>query len=162
MTTELNLYDRLSAVETANKYFEKDRKKAAGATKFIGRGSAASSTNRYMLAAGDLANCGRYDSSDRVFVSVEGNRRGRVPLDLHEVGLAVLARATLVADNKHDRERPYNVGERELCSYLESHGYFESAAGVWSPHSDSGKAAIADIEPFQPRARGFERLREKD
>lgn len=128
------VHARLVALaQSTNPYFSKDLVKAVKATKFIGRGSLASSTNRYMLAAGDLANCGEYQATDRVFVSVEGNRRNRIPLDLAEVNLAIEAGATIVADAVTSRNRPYNVGERELACHLVSAGYIENAPGVWTP-----------------------------
>lgn len=162
MTLNSSLYERLALAETENKYFEKDRKKAQGATKFIGRGSSASSTSRYMLAAGDLANCGAYNAEDRVFVSVEGNRKGRIPLDLDEILLAVRAGATFIADNKYDRERPYNIGERQLCAYLESHNYVETGPGIWSPGTSSREDAMVPVTTSEPnQAKGFERLRKK-
>ncbi len=72
-----SLFERLSVAlaGSARPYASKDLLKAKFATKFIGRGSLASSTNKYMLAAEDLANCGAYTAQDVVFVSAEGDRR---------------------------------------------------------------------------------------
>jgi hypothetical protein len=51
----------------------KDQTKARRATKYIGRGSALSSTNAYARAIGPaLANCGHYTTSDVVWISSEG------------------------------------------------------------------------------------------
>jgi len=155
-----SLYDRLANAKSDNRHFAKDREKARNANKFIGRGSLASSTHRYMLAAGDLANCGQYIQSDVVFVSVEGNRRGRLPLDVAEVSNAIRANATVVADGKADRERPYNVGERELCALLEHSGYIEQSGGVWRPRSEDSRKDRIELEAqIDPPKLGFNRLR---
>jgi hypothetical protein len=125
------LFDRISTVQSTNPYFSKDLAKAARANKFIGRGSAASSTNKYRIAAGDLANCGSYTSTDVVFVSAEGDRRGRHPIDTDELALAISAGVTFITDNASNRNRRYNVGERQVASLLESEGYTEVNPGVW-------------------------------
>ncbi len=129
------LFNRMSeALRGApNPYARKDVLKAQGATKFIGRGSAASSTNRYREAAGDLANCGHYEAGDVVFVSAEGARRGRVAVDTTELLLAVQAGAVFVTDTRFDRNRAYNVGEREVAAVLEAHGYGDRGTGRWTP-----------------------------
>ena len=123
-------------------YLEKDLRKAVGASSLLGSGGAGSSTERYVTAAGDLANVGTYTREDRVFVSANGDRPGRHPvLDASGQlqGAYVLlqrvasAGATIVADVKDYREDTYNVGERELASWLDRHGYGEQPAGsgVW-------------------------------
>ena len=132
----MNLYQRLSNIETNNPYFKKDLKKAQNATKFIGRGSDASSTNRYMVAAGDLANCSHYTSDDVVFISAEGMRRGRKEVDFDEIGLAVASKATFVTDAEYDRNRPYNLGERQVATYLLENGYEDNGKGVWCIKND--------------------------
>lgn len=128
-----SLFDRISLVQSTNPYFQKDLKKTTNATKFIGRGSLASSTNKYRMAAGDLANCGQYTSQDIVFVSAEGARRGRIDPDLSELKLAVDAKATFVTDDKYNRERPYNMGERQVSYFLEKNGYQDKGNGIWTP-----------------------------
>jgi hypothetical protein len=133
------LYDRISLVESSNPYFQKDLAKAKTANKFIGRGSDASSTNRYRVAAGDVANTSDYEASDRIFVSVEGARRGRIPLDKEEVDKAVQVGATLIADAAKDRLRPYNVGERELADHLIKSHYLEISPGTWSKENPNLK-----------------------
>lgn len=128
-----SLFDRMSAAlkGSTHPYAQKDLRKATTATKFIGRGSLASSTNRYRLAAGDLANCGRYVATDVVFVSAEGARRQRIPIDRGELTLAARAGVTFVTDAVPDRNRPYNVGEREVAALLLSLGYADDGAGHW-------------------------------
>ena len=58
-----------------------------------------------------------------MFVSIEGNRSGRMSLDTDEVDRAVAARVIFIADSQYHRSRPYNVGERELANYLTGVGY---------------------------------------
>ena len=112
-------------LQVRNAYYgEKDQIKAKAANKFIGRGSNRSSTHFYATTLPkEIANCGEYTSEDRVFVSVEGNRSGRLSFDKHEVNLAIAARAKFITDNLYHRSREYNIGERELAHYLESVGY---------------------------------------
>ena len=114
-------------------YSAKDQRKSDRATKFIGRGSSRSSSAAYAKAWGALANCDNYTASDRVFVSVEGNRGGRIGLDVDEVLKAISARSVFIADDKFNRERPYNIGERELSVLLEKNGYSEAKSGEWHP-----------------------------
>ena len=104
-------------------YTAKDQRKANLATKFIGRGSAASSTNAYAKAFGAAANCGTYAASDVVFISAEGNRRGRVAPDAVEITRACDANAVFITDIAADYMRPYNVGEREVIAILRAQGY---------------------------------------
>lgn len=128
------LFEKMSEIKTSNPYFSKDVLKAKNATKFIGRGSMASSTNKYMLAAGQLANCGQYNAADIIFVSVEGQRMGRIDPDFEELDLAINAKATFIMDNEADRNRPYNTGERQVAFYLKQHGYMDTNGdGVWKP-----------------------------
>jgi hypothetical protein len=130
-----NLFDRMSKAlaGSTNPYARKDLRKANGSTKFIGRGSPASSTNRYMLAAGDLANSGRYAAADIVFVSAEGARRCRIVADIAELWSAAEAGVTFVTDNEFDRNRAYNVGEREVAALLRTWGYQDKGSGCWRP-----------------------------
>lgn len=133
------LGERIAGVKSTNPYFAKDAAKARDADKFIGRGSAQSSTEKYRQAAGELANTGSYEAGDRVFVSVEGKRVMRKGLDTAEVQKALDAGATIIADSAAHRARDYNVGERELAGYLTKNGYVEKAPGEWTPkvHAES-------------------------
>lgn len=124
---------RSPALGGTGPYAAKDQAKSDQANKFIGRGSAASSTAKYAKAWGARANTGQYTSSDVVFVSAEGNRGGRIAPDLDEIGRAVQARATIITDDKANRDREYNVGEREVAKFLAESGYRESAPGRWTP-----------------------------
>lgn len=129
------LFDRLASAlsGSSHPYAQKDLAKARTANKFIGRGSPASSTNRYRQASGDLANCGTYASGDVVFVSAEGARRQRLPIDVAELARAVQAGATFITDTLADRSRAYNVGEREVAAFLGAQGYQDDGQGRWSP-----------------------------
>lgn len=131
MTT--NLYERICKVDSTNPYFGKDLAKAKRANKFIGRGSLASSTNKYATAAGGLANCGEYSALDTVFISAEGARRCRLKIDTTEINLAVKAKATFITDSAYDRNRAYNVGEREVEKFLLANNYTELTPGCWKP-----------------------------
>lgn len=111
-----------------NQHGEKDRSKAEVANKFIGRGSARSSTQLYALQlkqAGYPVNCGIYSKEDVVFVSAEGDRLRRLSFDELEVGQAALSGATLVTDNLANRRRLWNVGEREVAEFLMNLGCLE-------------------------------------
>lgn len=127
----MNLYERLKDIQTSNPYFSKDLKKAQKANKFIGQGSLASSTNKYMVAAGNLANTGKYDENDIVFISAEGLRKGRKNINTDELLIAIEANVKFVTDNITDRQRHYNLGEREVASFLEKHQYKDNGTGVW-------------------------------
>jgi hypothetical protein len=127
----MSLFDRLSKVNSTNPYFAKDLAKAAKANKFIGRGSSVSSTEKYRIAAGDLGNCGVYSSTDVVFISVEGNRRGRVEHDVAELEKAIMAGATFITDDKYNRMRSYNCGERAIAELLTYCNLTEVQPGVW-------------------------------
>jgi hypothetical protein len=115
------------------KYYPKDQAKADKANKFIGRGSNKSSTAQYAEDFGDLANTGQYSASDVVFASAEGNRANRLKPNYDELQKAVNARATFITDDKPNRERPYNIGERDVADFLTNRGYQETEAGVWKP-----------------------------
>lgn len=116
-----------------SQYTQKDQAKANRANKFIGRGSARSSTAAYALAFGSAANCGVYSANDVVMVSAEGKRSGRFSPDYAELSLAIKAGATLLTDNEHHRNRFYNVGERQVVAYLRKNGYEEKEPGLWRP-----------------------------
>lgn len=127
----MTLFERISQVKSTNPYFSKDLAKTKNATKFIGRGSLASSTNKYKEAAKELANSGNYVKEDIVFVSAEGMRRFREEVNFDELQKAVDAGVTFVTDNLYDRTRPYNVGERQVAAFLKKNGYSDDDSGIW-------------------------------
>lgn len=123
---------------TRNSYGFKDQMKADISNKFIGRGSAASSTNQYAKDYKDLANTGDYLSTDVVFISAEGNRTGRLLPDVTEIVRACEAGATLVTDNPSNRNRQYNVGERFVAELLIRQGCEESVHSNYSTWKSHG------------------------
>ena len=139
------LWRRIASSAAAESKFKAiDVAKARLCTKFVGRGVAGSYTEHYRSAAGELANCGRYDASDWVMVSCNGQRDDRFsPVNQHgrlrdvyatELRLAALAGSTLVADTLTNRSNGYNIGELELATALVTElGYFEDPpeSGVW-------------------------------
>ena len=122
---------------TRNSFGYKDQMKADISNKFIGRGSAASSTNQYAKDYGDKANTGDYLSSDIVFISAEGNRTGRLLPDVTEIVKACEAGATLVTDSPYHRNRQYNVGERFVADLLIKQGceeFIHTNYSTWKSH----------------------------
>ncbi len=121
-------------------YFAKDLAKARRATQFIGEGSSESSTAAYAKSLGPYANTGCYTASDVVFVSAEGDRRGRInPIAViprgayKNIEIAMVSRARFIIDRPVDRNRPYNVGERQIAAYLFERGYREVSPGLFHP-----------------------------
>ena len=114
-------------------YLAKDQAKSDRANKFIGRGSSRSSTHRYMLAWGNLANCQTYTNNDIVFISAEGDRFGRMNPDFAEIMRAMKAGATIITDIPADRHRPYNIGEQQVEALLKTRHYAETKPGTWTP-----------------------------
>lgn len=112
-------------------YLAKDQDKANKANKFIGQGSPKSSTAQYALDFGVAANCGNYSPEDVVFISAEGNRTGRLDPNFAEIVLATKAGASFVTDDEQNRQRPYNVGERQVAEFLMAHSYEEVKPGFW-------------------------------
>ena len=128
----------------------KDQVKSDKANKFIGRGSAKSSTADYAEAWGDRANMGEYRATDTVFVSAEGVRAGRVPHDKAELKRATDAGATIITDDKANREdRAHNVGEREVAAQLLASGYKEVEPGVWKPAAKFSKVVTLDDKRWE-------------
>lgn len=139
---QLTLGERLRHAPAGNRFIDKDLAKAGRSTQMIGQGTPGSSTERYRIAAGELANTGRYTAADIVFVSANGQRPGRFnPIDAagrplgvyRNLERAVLAGATIVTDIPADRNRPYNTGERQVAAWLQRSGYAEVDDGVWRP-----------------------------
>lgn len=112
-------------------YGAKDQAKSDRATCFIGKGSARSSTHRYMVAWGDLANKGSYKGDEIVFVSAEGDRGGRREPPFDELLKACKAGVRIITDVPAARGRSYNVGERQVAGFLYLYGYKERRPGQW-------------------------------
>ena len=133
-TTEAGTSRTGVVLSGTGKYVTKDQDKADQATKFIGRGSEKSSTARYAVDFGELANSGNYTSDDVVFISAEGNRGGRVEPDFNEIDLAIEAGASFITDVEAQRNTNYNkVGEGKVAEYLINSGYTEYEPGKWKP-----------------------------
>ncbi len=80
-----------------------------------------------------------------MFVSAEGNRKGRVKFDEKELGKAVAAKATIITDNPSNRKRDYNIGEREVASFLVDRGYKEVAPGTWKAPAGITKRKLGQV-----------------
>ena len=132
--------------ETAKKWFEKEKVKATQANKFIGRGKKGSSTENYRIVyeKEGRANVGKYNSSDVVWISSNGQRTGRVAptkegalVEVYtDIDLAIEAGATLIMDTASHLKKTgrYNTGELALADYLSSHGYERiGETGTWKP-----------------------------
>lgn len=113
-------------------YQLKDIRKFRGCNKLIARGHG--SSGLYAEICEDACNFGDYDSTDVVGVSVNGKRSGRLPLDKAELRKACEVGAMIIGDNPYDRNRRYNVGEKELETALLELGYEEmDFDGIWVP-----------------------------
>ena len=110
-------------------YGKKDRLKFLQCNKLISRGVEGSSSYSYSFHP--LANTGKYSMEDCVGVSVNGNRRNRLPVDLAELHKAVEANCLIVTFK--DRMRPYNIGEREVATYLRKTHKEIERSGIWIP-----------------------------
>ena len=118
----------------SSSYGYKDQHKANVANKYIGIGTPGSSTDRYKESYGSKANCTSYDKSDVAFISINGNRPGAVKVDAIKklVKLAAAASVRFVTDNKMNRYRSYNSGERDVEKLLLSLDYRELETKTYS------------------------------
>lgn len=110
----------------------KDWKKAMMADAFIGFGVAGSSTARYAEALAKVGMKVNVPTNGKVFVSINGAREGRIGIDAYRDLIIECAAkgAVFITDDKSNREREYNVGERELAELLMGLNYVETN-GVW-------------------------------
>lgn len=123
-----------------NHYNQKDITKFAKCTKLISRGAPGSSSDKYskgqMLSIPiDSINATEYSPEDIVGISVNGARRGRLTFDKTLVDLAMTAGAMFITDNLYNRNRSFNVGEREVAYYLSIFGYTfhdHEKGGYWT------------------------------
>jgi hypothetical protein len=111
----------------ASFYSYKDQHKANVANKYIGIGADGSATDKYRVCYGPMANCSLYDKSDVVFISINGRRKNAVKVDAikNYIELAAQAEVRFVTDNKINRYREYNTGERDVEELLLSLNYKE-------------------------------------
>ena len=132
----MNVRQKIILASSNMRYGLKDSDKFSIITKFIGRGSKDSSSHKYAMALFGIANQGSYDPEDIVGISVEGNRTDRVSFDKVEVKKALDQCCVIVTDNESNRNRSYNVGERELATFLTENDYFPldcTKRGLWIP-----------------------------
>ena len=150
--------DLLSRSAKRSPYFEGAGKGPAG-NAVHRQGSPNSSTAAYARAAAPRANTGHYAAGDVVFVfvSAEGNRTGRFdPIGqapngaYRAIDCAIAARARFVIDRPADRNRPYNIGERQVAAYLEAQGYEEAAPGHFVPARSWPLRRSADAPAARP------------
>jgi hypothetical protein len=114
---------------TKSIYTAKDQKKADISQSFIGIGAEGSSTDIYRSNYGLMANKLNYAETEKVFVSINGNRKDAVKIEAIQIYLmaAINAKAWFVTDNLLNRNRDYNSGERELAEFLKKNFYVEDA-----------------------------------
>lgn len=153
--TESTLQERMTSKiaevinPSAKKWLPKEQIKTEIATQFIGDGSKGSSTAAYegIYNAEGVSNTGEYTAEDVVYVSSNGNRKGRVnPVvdgvlqgAYQNIAKAIEAGATLVMDTAAHLEstKNYNLGEIQLAKYLEDHGYVRKGeTGEWVPNNN--------------------------
>ena len=136
VNNEEQINPNLVVLPITGPHTEKDQVKSDQASKFIGRGSPASSTSKYAAAWGSRANTGSYTVNDVVFISAEGARKGRLDPDKAEIVKAITAGATILTDSVDSgRLRNHNIGERQVAEFLTKSGYIESKPGTWTQPS---------------------------
>ena len=103
-------------------YLNKDREKFSICNKLITRGAIGSSSDKYkdpkVLGLDLEVNSNTYNNQDVVGVSVNGKRSNRISFSKNLVKLAIESGAMIVKDNDYHTNRSFNIGERELESYL--------------------------------------------
>mmetsp|Transcript_15811 Transcript_15811/g.26692 ORF Transcript_15811/g.26692 Transcript_15811/m.26692 type:complete len:209 (+) Transcript_15811:1-627(+) len=151
---EGELWERIEGSEALNSPFKaNDVRKSKECVKYIGDGSAGSYTDQYRRAVGELGNTSKYKKEDRVYISVNGDRPGRVlacdskgyltGVYRDEILIAAATGVTFVTDRQSDRENGYNIGELEIARALEREcGYKElrdeyGGMGVWKPKAEA-------------------------
>jgi hypothetical protein len=128
--------DLSSLRDDKHPYRNKDIEKFSRCNKLIARGSESSSTALYAKTVdSSKVNQTDYKSSDVVGISAEGNRNDAIAPDFILIQLAMDAGVIIITDDRQNRERPYNTGERRVADFLETNGYREIAdgGGVWFP-----------------------------
>ena len=109
-------------------YQTKDLAKFKLCNKLISRGAENSSSGKYLREGigsikPEMVNTGEYSHMDSVGISVNGRRFKRVKADWKEIDKAIDAGVTFYTDNSFNRNRDYNIGEREVAGYLLLNGY---------------------------------------
>jgi hypothetical protein len=119
-------------------YLEKDLKKFELCNKLIAKGAPNSSTHMYATEdtfgfGQNNINSNSYTKNDVVGVSINGSRKNRISFDRELVYKALESGAIIIADNKYDRERHYNIGERELYDFIV--GKHNGVYTEWKAHN---------------------------
>jgi len=136
----------------------------------VGKDGKRSSTQIYREQVGNLANTGKYSSTDVIFVSVPGLRgdaaitKREQDKTIKEAIKAIEAEATILVDNKaytFDSKNTYNTGEKRLFQNLEAKGYNYSEItidgvkiGTWSK-SRTTQAPISTGVEISSNAKGL-------
>ena len=109
-------------------YTNKDKKKFENCTHLITRGAPNSSSERYRIDGHNIfnpfikINDDDFDDKSVVGVSVNGRRKNRLSFDKDLVKKAIDAQSWIVCDNEFNRNRDFNIGERELYDFLIKYG----------------------------------------
>ena len=167
-TSQTDLQDRMTeqiadAIKpSAKKYLSKEQVKTKVATQFIGEGVKDSSTDRYhkMYQSEGVANTGKYNSSDIIYVSSNGARGNRVnPVvdgelqgEFKNIDKAIKAGAAFIMDDYAHlvKTKKYNIGELALGNYVKSKGYKRvGRSGMWTK---DGKAPQSAAQGQGPKA----------
>ena len=131
--------------QSAAKWVDKEVAKFDVSTQAISDGTNNSTAGFVKDFYGDKANTGTYTKDDVVYLSTNGDRRGRiVPVKngvlqgaYKNIDKAIEAGAKFVADTSRHLSSTgkYNIGEVELAEYLQSKGYSredKDGYGLWS------------------------------
>ena len=168
------LEDTMSESAKEGGYLIKEQYKSKRATQFIGKGAVNkkgedSSTERYrkLYDEYELANTGEYTSDDLIWVSVNGNRAGRIkPVvdgelqgEYKNIALAIKAGASFILDTKeHIESSKYNIGEKEMADYLSSKKYVrDDKTGIWTPKAKEEKPK--EVPPVKKFSLGLDKLK---
>lgn len=136
---------------SALKWYDKELVKVQIANKYIGQGSAGSSTDNYrqMYETLGVANLtDGYESTDVIYVSSNGRRsNGFKPVKDNQLqgvykllDKAMKAGSTIVMDTHAHlfNTARYNIGELALAEYLAKNSYRRvSTTGKWKPIKDN-------------------------
>ena len=109
----------------------KDIEKFSICNAIISRGAYMSSSYKYSNDSSILGieriNDDSYSDTDIVGVSVNGKRKGRLSFDKNLVKTALLSGAVIVKDNEYHTNRSFNIGEKELETFLLNMGAIKIA-----------------------------------
>jgi len=110
------------------KYGEKDKAKWDRSDLLLANLDSKGSTGRYVK---NLPNWNG-EENKVLFISVNGKRKDRAPLPVERVMDALHKGCSFVTDNPENRNRDYNVGERNVADILSKWGCKETPCGDFS------------------------------